>query len=197
MSKNVRVDLTNDERIAQNIIGLNTEHTHFNMRENSIDNLLQKEKSIKFNEELATVADRFENAKEKLEQNAEQFGNDIANIEIKPMFRYVLIKPLAQNPFQRIKIENGIIVDAGGMTPHASFNPNSGKIEEEEERIVTGVVQEIGPEVKYLKEGDVVFYQKVSACPIPFFKQGFYVIDEARVLSVVNENLDNRFKNVK
>lgn len=40
MSKNVRVDLTNDERIAQNIIGLNTEHTHFNMRENSIDNLL-------------------------------------------------------------------------------------------------------------------------------------------------------------
>lgn len=56
------------------------------------------------------------------------------------------------------------------MTPHASFNPNSGKIEEEEERIVTGVVQEIGPEVKYLKEGDVVFYQKVSACPIPFFK---------------------------
>lgn len=193
MAKNVRVNLTNDEKLAQNIIGLNTEHVHFNMNEGSIDEMLQKEKTMKFNEELASVADKFENCREKLEQNADQFGESIENIEIKPMFGYVLIKPLKQNPFQRVKVENGLIVDAGGFTPQIQMNPNTGKYEEQEEYIVTGVVQEIGPEVKYLKPGDVVFYQKVSACPVPFFKQGLYAIYENRVISVVNEGLTERW----
>lgn len=194
--KNVRVNLTNDEKLAQELIGLNKEHMHFNMNEQNIEDVIRKEKSIKFNEELNSVADKFENCREKLENNAEKFGNDIAKVEIKPMFGYILIKPLEQNPFQRIKIENGIIVDAGGYTPHTQYNPNTGKEEEQEEVIVTGVVQEIGPEVKYIRPGDVIFYQKISACPIPFFKQGFYTLHENRVLSVVNEALTERFNEV-
>lgn len=193
----IRLNLTEDEKLAQNIIGLNNEHSHFNMSEHNIEDILQKERAIKFNEELASVADKFENSREKLESNAQQFGDSISSIEIKPMFSYVLIKPLEQNPFQRVKIQNGIIVDAGGLTPHASMNPNTGNFEEEKEYIKTGVVQEIGPDVKYLREGDVVFYQDTSVCPIPFFKQGLYVINENRILSVVNEGLEDRFKKVK
>lgn len=197
MAKNVRLNLTENERMAQKIVGLEQEHSSFNMAEHDINNVLKKEKAIRFNEELASVADKFENAKEKLEQNADRFGEDISKIEIKPMFGHVLIKPLEQNPFQRVKIQSGIIVDAGILTPHASLNPNTGNMEEEKEYIKTAVVQEIGPDVKYLREGDVVFYQEPSACPIPFFKQGFFVINENRVLSVVNEGLDSRFKEVK
>lgn len=195
--KNPRINLTEKEKIAQELIGLNTEHVHFNMQEHSINDVLQKEKSIKFNEELDSVADKFENSREKLEQNAEQFGNDIAKIEIKPTLKYVLFKPLKQNPFQRVKVKNGIIVDAGILDPHASINPNSGKYEEEKEYIKTGVVQEIGPTVKFLKEGDVIFYQDVSICPIPFFKQGYHIINEDRVLAVVNEGLEERFNKIK
>lgn len=197
MKKDVRLNLTNDEKIAQKVIGLNKEHEFFNMNEGNIEDVINKEKAIKFNEELNSVANKFENCKEKLEENARKFGDDIANVEIKPMFGYMLVKPLKQNPFQRIKIEKGIIVDAGGYTPHTSINPNTGKYEEEEEFIVTGVVQDIGPEVKYLQPGDVIFYQTTSACPIPFFKQGLVTLHENRVLSVVNEGLTDRFKNVK
>lgn len=189
-----RIKFTNDEKLAMNVVG----GTPFNMGTNqSVEDMINKEKSYKFNEELNKVADKFEASREKLEENAEAFGDSIANIEIKPMFSRVLLKPLAQNPFQRIKVENGIIVDAGILTPRAELNPNTGKYEEPKEFIKTGVVQEVGPEVKYLQPGDVIYYRIDTAVPVPFLKQGMYSLDEHQVITVVNEGLENRFNNIK
>lgn len=189
----VRLKLTNDEKLAQQLV---TNGTSFNMQEQSIDRLLENERAYKFNEELSIIADKFEGSKEKLEQNAEAFGDSIANIEIKPMLNRLLIKPLAQNPFQRVKIENGIITDAGVSTIHAELNPNTGKYEEQKEFIKTGVVQEIGPEVKYIKPGDVVFFRVDTTVPVPFFKQGMVSLAESQIIAVVNEGLTERFNNV-
>lgn len=190
---NVRLKLTNDEKLAQQLVA---DGTSFNMQEQGIDKLLEKERAYKFNEELSIIADKFENSKEKLEQNAEAFGDSIANIEIKPMFSRLLIKPLAQNPFQRVKVENGIIIDAGASTIHAELNPNTGKYEEQKEFIKTGVVQEIGPEVKYIKPGDVVFFRIDTTVPVPFFKQGMVSLAENQLIAVVNEGLTERFNSI-
>lgn len=191
----VRLKLTENEKLAQQAVGMNGTSIH--MSEGSIDKIIEKERAYKFNEELNKVAEKFEASKDLLEQNAEAFGDSIANIEIKPMFSRLLIKPLAQNPFQRVKIQGGIIVDAGIITPHAELNPNTGKYEEQKEFIKTGAVQEVGPEVKYIKPGDVVFYRIDTVVPVPFFKQGMVSLAENQVIAVVNEGLAERFNSIK
>jgi hypothetical protein len=196
MAKNVRLNLTNDEKLAQNLIGLDKEHVNFNMSEGNIDDIIKKEKSYKFNEELNKVADKLESNRKLLEENAQNLGDDISNVEIKPMFNRLLFKPFAQNPFQRIKVENGIIIDAGTLTPKADYNPNTGKYEEMKEWIKTGVVQEVGPEVKYIRPGDVIYFRVDTSVPVPFLKQGLSSICETQVIAVVNEGLEERFKNI-
>lgn len=191
----VRLKLTDNEKLAQQAVGMNGTSIH--MSEGSIDKIIEKERAYKFNEELNKVAEKFEASKDLLEQNAEAFGDSIANIEIKPMFSRLLIKPLAQNPFQRVKVQGGIIVDAGIITPHAELNPNTGKYEEQKEFIRTGAVQEVGPEVKYIKPGDVVFYRIDTVVPVPFFKQGMVSLAENQVIAVVNEGLAERFNSIK
>jgi hypothetical protein len=37
----------------------------------------------------------------------------------------------------------------------------------------------------------------MSAVPVPFYKQGLILVNENRVLAVVNEGLTNRFKEIK
>ena len=159
--------------------------------------ILKKEETRKYNEKFDQYADRLEKHIQGLKDVSDELGADIEKIEIKPMFNRILILPLAQNPFQRIKeSKSGIIVDTGGFAPEFT-NPDTGKVEEMEQMIITGVIQEVGPEVKYLIPGDVVMYRKETAMPVPFFKQGLICIAETQVVSVVNEGLEERFKNVR
>ena len=58
---------------------------------------------------------------------------------------------------------------------------------------MVGKVIEVGPETKYVREGDDVFFTKPSQTPIPFFKMGLVYLSELRVLAVVNEKLRQRF----
>lgn len=195
--KDVRLYTTEKEKIAREMLGTDSNFTSVNMSENSINSLVKKEKARKFNSEV-------EQYNEKLEQNHKDFNEsqdkieyDINKAEIKPMFARVLVQPFKVNPFQKMKVENGLIIDTGGYTPHTQLNEQTGRYEEQKQFIVTGCVIEVGPEVKYLKEGDVIFYRVDTAVPVPFFKQGFVSLAESQIIAVVNEGLQDRFDNVK
>lgn len=188
-----RVIMTQDEKMAQDIFG--TDGISFNMAENKIEDLFEKEKARKFNSQVDEYAERLEKHVEGLKEVANNLG-DISNVEIKPMFNRILITPFKQNPFQRIKVENGIITDMGGLAPQFK-NMDNGRIEEMEQMIITGAVQEVGPEVKYIVPGDVIMYRKETAMPVPFFKQGLMCIAETQVIAVVNEGLETRFNEIK
>lgn len=192
-----RLKTTENERIAQAITGLETNGVNFNMSEGNVDNLIAKEKANKFNQEVDAYADKFSKHVEELTKAQEILAEDIANVEIKPMFARVIFVPFENNPFQRIKQSaSGIIIDTGGLTPE-HFNTDKGEIEEDKPDIMTGVVQEVGPEIEYIREGDVIFYREPTAIPIPFYKQGFWSVSESQILAVVNEGLDARFKEIK
>lgn len=193
MANNKRVIMTQEEKMAQDILG--TDGINFNMGENKIEDLFEKENARKFNNQVDNYAERIEKHVETLKESAENLGN-IENVEIKPMFNRILITPFKQNPFQRIKIENGIITDMGGLAPEFK-NMDNGRIEEMEQMIITGAVQEVGPEVKYIVPGDVIMYRKETAMPVPFFKQGLMCIAETQVIAVVNEELEKRFNEIK
>lgn len=192
---NVRLNLTENEQIAQTAIGLG-DHLKFNMQENNLDTLISKEKANKFNAQVEAYNEALDSNNEKTTKAQEELTYDIEKAELKPMFSRIIVKPLAHNPFQKIEVRGSLIVDAGGYTPHAEFNPVSGKYEEQKEFIVTGCVIEVGPETKYLKEGDVVYYRRDTVVPVPFFKQGLVSLSENQVIAVVNEGLTERFNNI-
>ena len=187
--------LTENEKLAHAAVGV-ADHIKFNMQENTIDTIIKKEKANKFNSQVDAYKEALEENNKKTEQAQNEVQYDIEKAELKPMFSRIIVKPLAHNPFHNVQIQGSLIVDAGGYTPHAELNPISGQYEEQKEFIVTGCVVEVGPETKYLKEGDVVYYRRDTVVPVPFFKQGLVSLAENQVIAVVNEGLTERFNNV-
>lgn len=194
--KEPRIKMTENEQIAANALGFNSDYTSINMSENSIDNMIQREKTNKFNNEVEKYNAQLEENQKTFEESQNQVAYDINRAEIKPMFARIIVKPFKVNPFQKMEVKGNIIVDAGGYTPHAELNPMTGKYEEQKQFIITGCVVEVGPEVKYLQEGDVVYYRVDTAVPVPFLKQGLVSINENQVIAVVAEDLTNRFNNI-
>ena len=50
MAKNVRMQMTNDEKMAYDLIGQNS--VNFNMSEGNIEDILKRDKTSKFNEQV-------------------------------------------------------------------------------------------------------------------------------------------------
>ena len=195
--KDVRLYSTENEKIAKELLGTDSNFTLVNMKENSLDSLIKKEKTRKFNSEVEKYNEKLEQNNKDFKESQDKVEYDISKAEIKPMFSRILVQPFKVNPFQKMKVENGLIVDTGGYTPHIQLNEQTGKYEEQNQFIVTGCVIEVGPDVKYLKEGDVIFYRVDTAVPVPFFKQGFVSLAESQIIAVVNEGLQDRFDNIK
>lgn len=195
--KDVRLYSTENEKIARELLGTDSNFTSVNMKENSLDSLIKKEKASKFNSEVEKYNEKLEQNNKDFKESQNKVEYDISKAEIKPMFSRILVQPFKVNPFQKIKVENGLIIDTGGYTPHTQLNEQTGRYEEQKQFIVTGCVVEVGPEVKYLKEGDVIFYRIDTAVPVPFFKQGFVSLAESQIIAVVNEGLQDRFNNIK
>ena len=195
--KDVRLYSTGNEKIAKELLGTDSNFTSVNMKENSLDSLIKKEKASKFNSEVEKYNEKLEQNNKDFKESQDKVEYDISKAEIKPMFSRILVQPFKVNPFQKMKIENGLIIDTGGYTPHTQLNEQTGRYEEQKQFIVTGCVVEVGPEVKYLKEGDVIFYRVDTAVPVPFFKQGFISLAENQIIAVVNEGLQDRFNNIK
>ena len=195
--KDVRLYSTENEKIARELLGTDSNFTSVNMKENSLDSLIKKEKASKFNSEVEKYNEKLEQNNKDFKESQDKVEYDISKAEIKPMFSRILVQPFKVNPFQKIKVENGLIIDTGGYTPHTQLNEQTGRYEEQKQFIVTGCVVEVGPEVKYLKEGDVILYRVDTAVPVPFFKQGFVSLAESQIIAVVNEGLQDRFNNIK
>ena len=187
-----RMELNSNEKLALNVNGMEGTGKHFVVNGETADITLAREKQAKFNNRVDEYVEKFDNHAKALEEYSKKVAETINGLEIMPMFGYVLIQPFEKNPFQQIKItESGIITDLGGMTPQYKSN-ETGEIEEEQQFIKVGSVVEVGHKCEFVKPGDVVFYTIASETMVPFFKQGFVVVNENRILAVVNESLTER-----
>ena len=189
--------LSNSEKLALMNAGETTSRI-MTLDGRTADDIIMEREINKFNEQVDTFAEKFEKHSANLEKFAEQVNKNVENIDIMPIGNYVLVKQFEENPFQRIvrDSKSGLIIDTGGLAPEYK-NTDNGQIEEEEQFILVGAVQEVGSECKYLKPGDAVFYSKPSAIPVPFYKQKLIQVNETRVLAVVNEGLTERFNEIK
>lgn len=180
------------EKMAAQNVSIDSDCKHFVMNGESAEVTLHREKQIKFNDQVQEYVDKFEKHNEALKDYAKQLSEDINGLEIMPLYGFVLIKPFDNNPFQQIKTtSSGIITDLGGMALEYKSN-ETGEIEEEEQFIKVGTVIETGHKCEFVKPGDIVFYTKLSETIVPFYKQGFVVVNENRLMAVVNEKLTER-----
>lgn len=173
-----------NEQIYQTAVGLESNHgSQIKLNESEAINL--------FNEAVELKTKEYDEKMAKTIKTADEIINKSADLQIVPIYSYLLIKPYLENPYNKVIIsDNGLVLDAGLAPTFQS--KETGETGTEENLIKVGQVLEVGPDVKYVKEGDDVYYKKFSEVPIPFFKQGFAVVHENNILVVINENIKER-----
>lgn len=188
-----KIQWNSNEKLAREISGIEGEAKHFVVNGESADQLLKREAATKFNQQVDDYVQKFEEHNNAIQEYAEQIAENAANLEIMPILDNVLVKPFAENPFQRIKVTaSGLITDLGGQKPVVKSN-ETGEFVEEEQMIHVGTILEAGKECKYAKEGDTIMWTKVSEVAVPFFKQGLVLVPEKRIMVIINEGLKERF----
>lgn len=191
--------LTEKEQLAHTVLGeTNAEiYQDFVIEGKNREQLLEEAAANQHNKMVEDYNERYQKYADEITEYAKKINENSETIEIKPLSNYIIVKPFNENPFQRIvKSESGIILDVGGLRPEFK-NTDSGEYEEEEQMIIVGVVQEVGPECKFLQVGDTIMYPKTRACVLPFYKLGYVWLNETGVMAVINEGLSERFANFK
>lgn len=183
---------TESEKIARQV----SDGKIFYRDRQSVDDIVKDEARSKFNDQVEQYVKKLDDHAELLKQYQESLCSDLNKLEIKAIGAGVLIKPFEENPFQTIKREGAIITDLGGMKPTYKSH-ETGEWEEEEQFIHVGTVIDSGPACKWIEEGDIVMWRKVSETPVPFYKQGLVLVNEQSIMTAVNEGLSARFNNIQ
>ena len=190
-------NLTNNERILNSAKGIESDNIATIMsNDNDLNTIITREAINKFNQEVETYNEKFEDYTNTLQKAGEALAANINGIECKPLFTKIHVLPYATNPFQKLTQEGGLIVDLGGAAPEYKSN-ETGEYEEEEAYIIVGNVVEVGPEVKWVKPGDAVMYIRPNQIDVPLYNTGLKCIDERSIIAVINEGLTQRFNNIK
>lgn len=162
----------------------------FVMNKDNVENNYNTEQTNKLKEDVDKYMTSFDDYNNQLEEFNKEF--DLSTLEIKPLYEGIIIKPYLINPFQQIKKVDGLIVDLGGKAPEYKSHED-GKIHEEDSFIKVGKVYETGAKCAYVKVGDIVMWRKPSETPIPFYRQGFILVNEHSIITIFNSGLTERF----
>lgn len=154
------------------------------------ENIMERQAKILYNEKLESIANDLEADIQKRLKKSEEMEEKLKSLEIMPLTNYILARPFNKNPYVALKMKGNIVLEGYNGN---FLNPDTGETDQEEQMIVVGTVIEVGPECKYVREGDDIFYTKNSLVPVPFFGKGFQLINENRVVVAINTGLKERF----
>lgn len=190
--KEVNLVSTKNLELNKTVNGIEGDGSTFAMNSDSLEDIAKQEAIAKYNDKVNEYVDKFNKHTAILEEYRKEINKDLDKLEIKPLYEGILIKPYAENPFQQIKKEGAIIVDLGGQKPIYKSHED-GEYHEEKQFVKVGLVVEVGPTTRYIKEGDVVMWRQPSETPVPFFKQGLILVNEHSILTTINQGLEERF----
>lgn len=121
-------------------------------------------------------------------QKQKELDEKMERLELLPMLNKIILLPYPSNPYKKV-MHGSIIVEYDG-----SFkNPDSGEPDKLKELVGCAKVIEIGPDTKYVKVGDDIFYDTRTCYPVPFLGLGYLTTSEQQVLCIINEGLKERF----
>ena len=113
----------------------------------------------------------------------------LQTLEMIPMGAKVVLLPYPRNPYKKV-LNGKIIVEYNGEFN----NPDTGEKDTLKEMVGCAKVIEVGPECKYVKPGDDIYYDTRTCYPLPFMSLGYMLTTEPQILAVINEGLKTRFK---
>jgi len=191
----MRERLSEKEKIARMVTGVDTDSTFMGVDDRSLDKMIDNAERQKWNDSVKEIEDKFKDHENALQEAADEYAKKLDGVQIYPIANYVIVRPFKENPFQKVKIDEktGLILSTGGLIPEYKKN-DSGEFEEAEQVIKTGVVIQAGPECKWLKDGDTIMWAVMSEVVIPFYNFGFRLVNENRAICVINDDLEERFK---
>ena len=95
----------------------------------------------------------------------------------------VIFTKYNKNPYRKYKSNAGLLLDVD------SFHINdAGEMEQDEMGVICCHVVSVGPECKYVKEGDDIYIRNVGAAPVPFDYRGYWAISEQNVICRIVNN---------
>ena len=189
--------LSENEKLAMRVAGESTSRI-MTLDGKTAEDVIEERNIKKFNKQVDEYKEKLDEYYASLDQQVENIAGKIEDIEIMPIGNYVIGRHFKDNPFQRIVRDekSGLIIDTGGNPIHYK-NTDSGEWEEEKSFIKVIMVVEVGPECKYVKPNDIIMTTEPSLTPVPFYKQNLQLVNETRVICVINEKLKERFENIK
>lgn len=110
-------------------------------------------------------------------------------MEIIPVYANIIVKPYEENPYIQHVTKSGFIINDAVFD-----NPDTGERDMLVQEIVCGKVIEAGPDCKYVKTGDDIFYNSRTVKPIPYNRLGYMLCNEQGVLAIVGEDVKTRLK---
>ena len=140
---------------------------------------LRKEKEAK---EVAEKLKEIHLAKQK------EIEERLEGLELIPNGNRLVLMPYPRNPYVKVMTESGIFIEPNGTY----FNTDTGEFDEADELVACAKVIEVGPEVKYVKIGDDVYYDSRTAYPLPFMNLGYKVTSEPQIVAIINNELKIR-----
>lgn len=152
------------------------------LQENQLLKDIERAKEEKEAEEAAKLLLELQKKKQK------EIEEKLQTLELLPMNNKIIILPYPENPYKKV-IEGNIIVEYDG----SFMNPDSGQKDKMQTLVGCAKVIEVGPECKYLKPGDDVYYDTRTTYPVPFMSLGYQLTTEPQILCVLNSNLKERF----
>ena len=193
---NVNHTTTSAVDLARITAGQDIEIPSIHINGEDAKTILKRENQQRFNQSVDEFQEKFQKHLDGMKSLGKKIADDFSNVEIMPLTSYVLISPFEKNPFQKMTVDkSGLILDTGGLAPTYK-SQETGEVEEEREYVRVGMVTETGTECKFLKPGDIVFYNIASEVQVPFYKFGFVIVAEQRIIAVVNEGLSKRKEDI-
>ena len=99
-----RINLNSNEKMARAVSGLESDAKHFVLNGESADQTLKREAATRFNTQVDEYVDKFNQHAENIGEYAKSVKENMHNLEIMPIYNYILVKPFIENPFQRIVV---------------------------------------------------------------------------------------------
>lgn len=149
------------------------------------------------NSKVDEQIEKWDKQMEELNEQTKSLLATFEDIDIRPWGMYLLVKPYEKNPFTRMrKLDNGFVVPE--FDPHFK-SQDTGEIEEMQRMSIFAVVVEVSPDIKGIKKGDIIMYNRHEGVPIPFYSQGFEVVAWTHVKCVIgnHDDLEARWNGLK
>ena len=95
----------------------------------------------------------------------------------------VIFTKYPRNPYRKYKSSTGLILDVD------SYHMNeAGEMEQDDLGVICCNVVSVGPECKYVKEGDDIYVRNIGLAPVPFDFRGYWAVSEQNVICKVVKN---------